>query len=72
MLSYNTDIVKFKESALEALARQYEQLGFDLDYGVFFYDLLGHDLTLADVFACRLFIHNPVKIGRSPARNLIR
>ncbi len=32
----------------------------------------GHDLTLADVFACRLFIHNPVKIGRSPARNLIR
>lgn len=49
VLSYNTDIVKFKESALEALARQREQLGFDLDFGVFFYDLLGKDLTLADV-----------------------
>lgn len=49
ILSYNTDIVKFKESALEALARQREQLGFDLDFGVFFYDLLGKDLTLADV-----------------------
>jgi hypothetical protein len=48
-LSYNTDIVKFKESALEALARQREQLGFDFDLGVFFYDLLGKDLTLADV-----------------------
>jgi hypothetical protein len=49
ILSYNTDIVKFKESCLEALARQREQLGFDLDFGVFFYDLLGKDLTLADV-----------------------
>ncbi len=49
ILSYNTDIVKFKESALEALARQREQLGFDLDYGIFYYDLLGKDLTLADV-----------------------
>lgn len=49
VLSYNTDIVKFKESALEALARQREQLGFELDFGVFFYDLLGKDLTLADV-----------------------
>jgi hypothetical protein len=49
VLGYNTDIVKFRESALEALARQREQLGFDLDYGVFYYDLLGKDLTLADV-----------------------
>jgi hypothetical protein len=48
-LSYNTDIVKFKETGLEALVRQREQLGFDLDVGVFFYDLLGKDLTLADV-----------------------
>lgn len=48
-LSYNTDTVKFKETGLEALARQRSQLGFDLPQGVFFYDLLGPDLTLADV-----------------------
>src|SRR5260221_2527938 len=29
-LSYNTDTAKFKESGLEALARQRDQLGFDL------------------------------------------
>lgn len=49
VLSYNTDVVKFKESAVEALERQREMLGFDLDLGWFFYDLLGHDLTLSDV-----------------------
>lgn len=49
VLSYNTDIVKFRESGIEALIRQREQLGFDLDLGWFFYDLLGKDLTLADV-----------------------
>lgn len=48
-LSYNTDTAKFKETGLEALARQRDQLGFDLPYGVFMYDLLGPDLTLADV-----------------------
>lgn len=48
-LSYNTDIVKFQESGVEALARQRRELGFDLPYGVFFYDMLGKDLTLADV-----------------------
>lgn len=48
-LSYNTDTAKFKESGLEALARQRQQLGFDLPQGVFFYDLLGPDLTLQDV-----------------------
>ncbi|HVB23623.1 MAG TPA: hypothetical protein VNG51_16920 [Ktedonobacteraceae bacterium] len=48
-LSYNTDTAKFKETGLEALARQRDQLGFDLPYGVFFYDLLGKDLTQADV-----------------------
>lgn len=48
-LNYNTDTVKFKESGLEALARQRDQLGFDLPQGVFFYDLLGPDLTLGDV-----------------------
>lgn len=48
-LSYNTDIVKFKESGLEALARIRDQLGFDLPQGVFMYDLLGPDLTLSDV-----------------------
>jgi len=49
ILSYNTDVVKFRESGREALARQREQLGYDLDLGVFYYDLLGKDLTLADV-----------------------
>lgn len=48
-LSYNTDTAKFKENALEALARQRDQLGFDLPFGCFMYDLLGPDLTLADV-----------------------
>jgi hypothetical protein len=48
-LSYNTDTAKFKENALEALARQRDLLHFDLPYGVFFYDMLGQDLTLADV-----------------------
>lgn len=49
-LSYNTDIAKFKESGTEAVARQREQLGgFDFPQGVFFYDLLGPDLTLSDV-----------------------
>jgi len=48
-LSYNTDTAKFKESGLEALSRQRDQLGFDLPQGVFMYDLLGSDLTLADV-----------------------
>jgi hypothetical protein len=49
VLSYNTDIVKFRESGIEALTRQREQLGYSLDLGWFFYDLLGKDLTLADV-----------------------
>lgn len=49
ILSYNTDIVKFKESGVEALIRQREQLGFDMDLGWFYYDLLGKDLTLSDV-----------------------
>lgn len=48
-LSYNTDTAKFKESGLEALARQRDQLQFDLPQGVFMYDLLGPDLTLSDV-----------------------
>jgi hypothetical protein len=49
-LSYNSDTAKFKESGLEALARQREALGgFDFPQGVFFYDMLGHDLTLSDV-----------------------
>jgi len=48
-LSYNTDIPKFKENGLEALARQRDQLGFDLPQGFFMYDLLGPDLTLSDV-----------------------
>lgn len=48
-LSYNSDTAKFKESGLEALARQRSQLGFELPQGVFFYDLLGPDLTLSDV-----------------------
>lgn len=48
-LSYNTDTAKFKESGLEALARQRDQLRYDLPQGVFMYDLLGPDLTLADV-----------------------
>lgn len=48
-LSYNTDTAKFKESGREAVARQRDALRFDLPYGVFFYDLLGADLTLADV-----------------------
>jgi hypothetical protein len=48
-LSYNTDTAKFKETGLEALARQREQLSFDMPQGVFFYDLLGRDLSLSDV-----------------------
>lgn len=48
-LSYNTDTAKFKETGLEALARQRQQLTFDMPYGVFFYDMLGPDLTQADV-----------------------
>ncbi len=48
-LTYNTDTVKFKESGKEALARQRDQLSFDLPFGWYFYDLLGLDLTLADV-----------------------
>lgn len=48
-LSYNTDQIKFKESGKEALARQRDQIGYDLPQGVFMYDLLGPDLTLADV-----------------------
>jgi hypothetical protein len=49
-LSYNTDTAKFKESGLEAVARQREQLGgLDFPQGIFFYDLLGPDLTLSDV-----------------------
>lgn len=48
-LSYNSDTAKFKESGLEAVARQRQQLGFDLPFGVFMYDLLGPDLTLSDV-----------------------
>lgn len=48
-LSYNTDTAKFKETGLEAVARQRDQLRFDLPQGVFFYDFLGKDLTLSDV-----------------------
>lgn len=48
-LSYNSDTVKFKETCLEALSRQRSQIGFDLPQGVFFYDMLGPDLTLSDV-----------------------
>lgn len=49
VLSYNTDVVKFRESGVEALIRQREQLGFDLDLGWFYYDLLSKDLSLSDV-----------------------
>lgn len=49
-LSYNTDTAKFKESGLEAVARQREQLGGrDFPLGCFFYDMLGSDLTMFDV-----------------------
>lgn len=48
-LSYNTDTAKFKESGIEALARQRDQMGVDLPQGVYMYDLLGPDLTLSDV-----------------------
>ena len=48
-LSYNGDIVKMKESGLEALARQRLQFGHSLPQGVFAYDFLGPDLTWADV-----------------------
>lgn len=51
VLSYNSDIVKFKESGFEAVARQRDQIGYELPQGVFFYDLLGPDLTLADVMS---------------------
>lgn len=49
VLSYNSDVVKFRESGIEALNRQREQLGYSLDLGVYFFDLLGRDLTLSDV-----------------------
>lgn len=48
-LSYNGDIVKFKESGKEALQRQRVQFGHSLPQGVFAYDFLGPDLTWADV-----------------------
>lgn len=48
-LTYNTDIVKFNESGVEALARQRDELSYDLPQGVFYYDLLGKTLTWADV-----------------------
>lgn len=49
-LTYNTDIVKFKESGIECLARMRSELnGYDLPQGVFYYDMLGKDLTLSDV-----------------------
>lgn len=50
VMSYNSDIVKFSESGLDALARMRAQTGnVDLPQGVFFYDLLGEDLTWGDV-----------------------
>lgn len=50
VFSYNSDIVKFSESGLDALARQRSQTrNVDLPQGVFFYDMLGDDLTWADV-----------------------
>lgn len=50
VLSYNSDIVKFSESGLDALDRMRDKLGnVDLPQGVFYYDMLGEDLTWADV-----------------------
>lgn len=50
-LSYNSDIVKFSENGVDALARMRDQTGgIDMPQGVFFYDLLnGPELTWADV-----------------------
>lgn len=48
-LSYDANIIKFSETGQEALFRQKEQLGRSMPQGVFFYDLLGPNLTWADV-----------------------
>lgn len=48
-LTYETNITKFAESGLEAMARQRDRIGHDMPAGSFFYDLLGPDLTLQDV-----------------------
>lgn len=49
-LSYNSDTPKFLESGLDALARMRSQThNVDMPQGVFFYDMLGADLTWADV-----------------------
>lgn len=49
-LAYNSDTLKFSESGLDALARMRAQTGnVDMPQGVYFYDMLGEDLTWADV-----------------------
>lgn len=48
-MKYDAGIVKFAETGQEALIRQSRQLGRAMPQGVFFYDLLGPNLTWADV-----------------------
>jgi len=48
-MKYDAGIVKFSETGAEALARQRKQLGRSMPQGTFFYDLLGPNLTWADV-----------------------
>lgn len=48
-LQYDAQINKFVETGQEALFRQKEQLGRSMPQGTFFYDLLGPNLTWADV-----------------------
>lgn len=48
-MKYDAGIIKFSETGQEALIRQSRQAGRAMPQGVFFYDLLGPNLTWADV-----------------------
>lgn len=48
-LQYDANIIKFQETGQEALYRMREQMGRSLPQGTFMYDLLGPNLTWADV-----------------------
>jgi len=70
-LKYDAGIVKFSESGQEALFRARRQLGRSMPQGVFFYDLLGPNLTWADVLDSYEIPNITVEMNFSPALGAI-
>lgn len=66
-LTYDADTVKWAESGSAAQARQHATYGFVLPQGAYEFDLLGRDLTLADVLNTNTTGNIKLKVSLSSA-----